>query len=417
MAGAAETPMMRQYLDLKAQVPDALLLYRMGDFYELFFEDAEVAAATLELTLTSRNKADPDPIPMAGVPYHALDGYLRRLVDAGHKVAIAEQRAAPGSTKILERELVRVVTPGLPWDSAALEGREPCWLAAACAGRDGRMGLAFLDVTTGGLRVTEVEGPHAAAAELSRMDPRELLLPPDLVENEAMERVVQGRALSRAEAGRFDAEAGDRALRGLLGTADLRGFGAEGLGPALGAAGALIAYAREQARVDLSSVRRLVPYAVDRAMVLDESTRRNLEILRPLHGTGRKGTLLGLLDRCNTPMGSRRLRSWLAGPLVEVARIRARQAAVTARCPAAAERGCGPACARWPTSSAWPPASPRAAPTHATWWPCRRPCTPCPASSPICARTPPLPAACRTTRCWMWPKTSTPGCFPSPPPA
>ena len=155
-SSATDTPMMRQYMELKDQVPDALLFYRMGDFYELFFDDAKTAAGALELTLTSRNSKEPNPIPMCGVPHHAADGYLRRLVDEGHKVAIAEQvvDTDPGvKKKLMKRELVRVVSPGVPWDSDQIDSREPCFLCGISGA--GPWGLAFFDVSTGEMRVTE----------------------------------------------------------------------------------------------------------------------------------------------------------------------------------------------------------------------------------------------------------------------
>ena len=333
--GAADTPMMRQYLELKAQVPDALLLYRMGDFYELFFEDAEEAARLLDLTLTSRNKNDPDPIPMAGLPYHALESYLRRLADSGIKVAIAEQREVPGQ-RMMTRELVRVVTPALPWDVEGPDARESCYLAAlassgvGASGGSGPVGLAFLDTTTGALRLTEVADLESAWAEVQRMEPRELVLDA-LVGEAAVEAAgVQGLPLVRPEHGWFDESAGRRTLQELLGVADLRGHGAQELGQAVRAAGAAIAYAREVARVGLEQVRDLQVYSVQGQMVLDEATRRNLEILRPLRGSGRKGTLLQLLDRTRTPMGGRLLREWLSSPLVDRERIRLRHDAVEA---------------------------------------------------------------------------------------
>lgn len=328
MAGAADTPMMRQYLEIKAQVPDAVLMYRMGDFYELFFDDARVAAEVLQLTLTSRNKNDPDPIPMAGIPYHALDGYLKQLVGAGHKVAVAEQKLPPkdAKVKLMQRELVRVVTPGLPWDSDGLEARESCWVAAVSGVSP--VGIALLDVSTGELRVTEVGDLDAAAAELMRVEPRELVLEDAAAESAAITAATRGVSRTVADDAWFDRIAGDRTLCDLLQTRDLRGFGARGLGAAIGAAGALVTYARETARVGLEHVRRLVVYQTEGHMVIDEATRRNLELLRPLRGTNRKGTLVHLLDQCRTPMGGRLLREWLARPLVDVARIQERQDAV-----------------------------------------------------------------------------------------
>ena len=316
-----DTPMMRQYLELKAKVPDALLFYRMGDFYELFFDDAREAARLLDLTLTSRNKRDPDPIPMAGLPYHALEGYLKRLVDAGVKVAIAEQREVPGS-KLMSRELVRVVTPSLPWDVDGPESRESCFLA--CLVGTGPVGLALLDTTTGELRMTELADAAAAFAEVQRVDPRELVLDPALVDHD----FSWSCPVVSPEAGWLDPRGARLTLCDLLGVHDLQGHGAEAMPAGLRAVGGALAYAGDVALADLSQVRALHVYSTEGHMLLDEATRRNLEILRPLRGSGRKGTLLGLLDKTRTPMGGRRLREWLGSPLLDLDRIRARHDAV-----------------------------------------------------------------------------------------
>ena len=331
MAGATDTPMMRQYLDLKAQVPDALLLYRMGDFYELFLDDARVAAAALDLTLTSRNKNDPDPVPMAGVPHHALDAYLRRLLDAGHKVAIAEQR--PGaSAKLMERDIVRVVSPGVPMDPEGLDAREPVWLGALTrsGGAHPVYGLAFLEVSTGDLRLAERPDAAEALAELHRFDPRELILAPSVAEDAALSPGFSGRTLSAGEPRAFDAGAGRRRLHAQLGVADLAAFGASGLDPALAAAAALLAYVTDRARVPLGHLQHLAVLPRGSAAVLDEATRRNLELLRTLRGGSRNGTLLALLDRTLTGPGARLLRDWLLQPLVALAPLHARQDAVEA---------------------------------------------------------------------------------------
>lgn len=332
MGGAADTPMMRQYLAIKAEVPDAVLLYRMGDFYEVFFDDARKAAEVLELTLTSRNKKDPDPIPMAGVPYHALETYLSRLVEAGLKVAIAEQKEPPAGQKrpkLMAREIVRVVTPGVPWDADGLDARETCFLAAVCVERTrDPVGIAFLDVTTGDLRITEVPDILAARDELARMEARELVAAPRVLEDPRLDGLDCMR--SPVDDSWFDRAAAHSQLCGQLGVADLLGLGAEGLGPAISAGGAVLSYARHTAKVGLAHVRSLKPYTVGGQMVLDDATRRNLELLRPMRGTGRKGTLVGLLDRTRTPMGSRLLREWILRPLTHLPTIAARHHAVEA---------------------------------------------------------------------------------------
>ena len=321
---------MRQYLKLKASVPDAILLYRMGDFYELFFQDAVDAAEMLELTLTSRNKDDPDSIPMAGVPHHAMPGYLKRLIALGKKVAIAEQKVNPNNPKMMDRELVRVVTPGMPMDDDGLEARESCWLAGICQQKGGLIGMAFLDFSTGEFRITEVADLDDAVAELERMEPRELVVPEDLAEEEVLKYLLSRTSHTTPDPAWFDIDAGHRGVCQILGTRDLAGFGATELTAAIGAAGAVVSYARETARVSLKHINAVKPYIVSGHMVFDEATRRNLEILRPMRGSGRKGTLLWLLDRTCTAMGGRKMREWLSRPLVDVPAIESRQDAIEA---------------------------------------------------------------------------------------
>ncbi len=313
----ADTPMFRQYRELKAQAPEALLFFRMGDFYELFGPDAVVAAAALELTLTTRNKDDSDPIPMCGVPHLAAPGYIRRMVDLGHKVAIADQVEDPRQAKgIVRRAITRVVTPGLSGETA--DSHESAFLVAV-GGGPGAYGLALLDVSTGDLRVTEPVRIDELLAELGRMEPREALVTEE-VDDPELRAALGGVPITVFPA--FPADADAIAAR----------FGADhGVGEAgLGAVSALLAYASQYLRSTLENVVTLKPYALGGALGLDEATRRNLELFRPLRGTGRKGTLLGLLDIACTPMGGRLLREWLGAPLIDVDGIVARQDAVAA---------------------------------------------------------------------------------------
>jgi len=323
--------MMRQYLALKDQVPDALLFYRMGDFYELFFDDARNAAEILELTLTSRNKSDPDPIPMAGIPHHALEGYLRRLTEAGKTVAIAEQQAAPpgSGSKIMERALVRVVTPGVPWSPDDLDARQSCWLASVHL-EDGKVGLAFLDLSTGELRIGEAESEAQAGQELRRLEPREVLLHSSIGEGSPVREGLEHSAITSADADWFDARAARTQLCDLLGTRDLVGHGAQDLTSPIQAAGALLTYVRDTARVTIRNVCRLTVMQLGGHMSMDGATRRNLEILRPLRGTGRRGTLLHHMDRTCTAMGGRLLREWLSAPLTACEAIQHRHDALEA---------------------------------------------------------------------------------------
>jgi DNA mismatch repair protein MutS len=325
--GAADTPMMREYLELKKGVADALLFYRMGDFYELFFADAHEAAAVLELVVTSRNKGDPDPIPMAGFPYRALEPMLQKASAAGRRVAIAEQReTSPG---VYVRELVRIVSAGLPFEGESIEAREPCYIAAFTDPDRLPIGLAVLDVTTGELLLMELAEPEALAAELERIDPKECLIADGVQITDALHFAVRARALSRVEARAFEITAGRRRLSARLGVADLSAFGAEGLKPALAAAGGLLFYAEDTARVRLGHLLRLRVVDPGGHLILDEAARRNLELLRPLRGAGRQGTLIHLLDQTCTPMGGRLLREWLLHPLIDLRALLARQAAVS----------------------------------------------------------------------------------------
>ncbi|MFZ5480495.1 MAG: DNA mismatch repair protein MutS [Myxococcota bacterium] len=313
---SSDTPMFRQYRELKAAHPDALLFFRMGDFYELFGEDAVWTAAALELTLTSRNKDQPDPVPMCGVPHHAAEGYVRRLLDLGRKIAIADQVEDPRLAKgIVRREVVRVVTPGLAGDAA--ESHEPAFLAAV-GGGPGAYGFALLDVSTGDLRATEVATLDALLAEIVRAEPKEAILGPEADDPE-VRAALGGLCVTRV-----DDFAGDR--RALE-----RRFGPCALGEAgVAAACAALRYAEAHLRSELRNVVTLRPYTVGGNLEMDEATRRNLELFRPLRGAGRKGTLLHLLDEARTPMGGRLLREWLAAPLREPAAIEARLDAVQA---------------------------------------------------------------------------------------
>jgi DNA mismatch repair protein MutS len=322
--------MFEQFHALKAQQPDAILFFRMGDFYETFFEDAEVAARVLELTLTSRNKSDPEPIPMAGVPHHAAASYIQRMVDAGHKVAIAEQVEDPALAKgLVRREIVRVVTPGVVLDPSALAARAVAFLVAVAAGDDG-IGLAALEVSTGDLRVATLRDPGALGAELARLEPREALLGPGTSHVEptvAAAVKAAGGVLSAAPVGAW--EGGARRLEAVTG-ARLASLGLDGSEIGVVAAGAALAYAAEVLGKSPTNLHAVRVWRPEEALGLDETTRRNLELTRTLLGGTRKGSLLALVDRACSAMGSRMVRDWISAPLRDVASIQRRQAAVGA---------------------------------------------------------------------------------------
>jgi len=326
---------MRQYLDVKREHRDAIVLFRMGDFYELFYEDAITAARVLELTLTSRAKDSAGAaIPMCGVPYHALDTYLPRLVRKGYRVAICDQVEDPRKAKgIVRREVTRVVSPGTFTDASYLDSREPSFLAAivpAASSKDA-WGLAFLDVSTGQFAASEFRGADAAAAcaaELGLLRPREVLLAEDGDRaREASIPLAASIAITRVEGWTFDPARARTTLCDQLRTASLAGFGLEDCAAAIAAAGAIVAYLRNTQRGELAHVREISLRMPADALRIDPTTMRHLNVLEGVDG-GRAGSLLDTLDRTSSSMGGRLLRQWLARPLVALERIQDRLDAV-----------------------------------------------------------------------------------------
>ncbi|MBI1195501.1 MAG: DNA mismatch repair protein MutS [Gammaproteobacteria bacterium] len=316
--------MMQQYLRIKAEHPDILVFYRMGDFYELFYEDAAKAARLLEITLTQRGQSAGKPIPMAGIPYHAADGYLSKLVAAGESVAICEQIGDPALAKgPVERQVVRIVTPGTVTDEALLDTRKETLLAAVH--RDGRIGfgIAVLEMGSGRFSLIEVEEVQALCDEIARLDPAELLYSEDAVPAELRSR----KGMRALPPWHFDHESAYRLLREQFGTLDLRGFGCEEALRAQAAAGALLRYVRDTQRSALPHIRSLALERRDEAIVIDAASRRNLELDTNLSG-GRDKTLAAIMDRTANPMGGRMIRRWIARPLRERAHLRARQDAI-----------------------------------------------------------------------------------------
>lgn len=323
--------MMRQYQDLKARYPGTLLMFRLGDFYELFFEDARTAARELEIVLTSREIGKGRRVPMCGVPHHALAGYLGRLVDRGYRVAICDQVEDPRKARgLVRREVTRVVTPGTVMDAALLRAQEHHYLAALAAG-DAAWGLAAVDLSTGDFLVTQIEGPDAArrlADELARIEPRELVVAQDGEDPTALAGVRGTR--TPIEAWCFDPALARRTLLDHFGVVSLEGYGIEGWPAAIAAAGALMHYLRQTQLSALSHLRGLRAFSTDQAMGLDETTQRNLELLRNRRDGSHLHTLLWVLDETMTPMGGRLLREWLRRPLVDAAAITGRLRAVGA---------------------------------------------------------------------------------------
>jgi DNA mismatch repair protein MutS len=326
LALSQHTPVMQQYLRMKAQYPDTLLFYRMGDFYELFFEDARRAAALLDITLTSRGQSAGQPIPMAGVPAHSVEAYLARLVRRGECVAICEQLGDPAKSKgPVDRQVVRVVTPGTVTDDALLEERRDTLLAALA--RDGeRFGLAWLDLAAGRFTLSESQGELSLAAELERLKPAELLVADDAAR---LAPVRSGTVIRTRPPWHFELASGSRLLTDQLGTLDLKGFGVDELPLAIAAAGALLQYVRDTQKAAVPHIRALRVEERGEALILDAATRRNLELDASLSGRP-DATLFALIDRCITAMGSRELRRSLNRPLRDRALLRARYQALAA---------------------------------------------------------------------------------------
>nr|WP_240457252.1 DNA mismatch repair protein MutS [Vibrio neptunius] len=308
------TPMMQQYLKLKAENPDILLFYRMGDFYELFYEDAKRASQLLDISLTKRGASAGEPIPMAGVPFHAVEGYLAKLVQLGESVAICEQIGDPATSKgPVERQVVRIVTPGTVTDEALLSERIDN-LIAAIYHHDGQFGYATLDVTSGRFQLMEPETEEAMAAELQRTAPRELLFPEDF---EPVELMATRNGNRRRPIWEFELDTAKQQLNQQFGTRDLVGFGVEQAHLGLCAAGCLIQYVKDTQRTALPHIRSLTYDRQDHSVILDAATRRNLEITQNLAG-GTDNTLAEVIDHTATPMGSRMLKRWLHQPMRDI---------------------------------------------------------------------------------------------------
>ena len=319
------TPMMQQYLKIKAQHPHELVFYRMGDFYELFFDDAKKAAALLDITLTSRGKSAGEPIPMAGIPFHSADGYLAKLVRAGQSVAIAEQIGDPETSKgPVDRKVMRVVTPGTVSDEALLDERRDNLLVALH--RNGEhFGFATLDIGSGRFLVFEVKGIDATLAELQRLSPAELLIEDSIDHPDILTR----NGVRRRPVWEFEPETAQRLLTQQFDTKDLQGFGCAHLSLAIAAAGCLLQYARETQRTALPHIRALAHERREDSVVLDAATRRNLELDTNLNGGG-EHTLMWVLDKTRSAMGSRQLRRWLNRPLCNRLILDQRQQAIKA---------------------------------------------------------------------------------------
>ncbi|MEX0603806.1 MAG: DNA mismatch repair protein MutS [Marinobacter sp.] len=323
---SSHTPMMQQYLKIKGQHANELVFYRMGDFYELFYEDAKKAAELMDITLTARGQSGGNPIPMAGIPYHASENYIARLVRAGQSIAICEQIGDPATSKgPVDRQVVRIVTPGTLSDDAFLEDKRDNLLVAIFNQRE-QFGFASLDISSGRFVVAELDNLEALQGELQRLQPAEILISEDF----PFEEILQGfTGIRRQGPWLFEMDSAHRAITQQLQVRDLTGFGCEGLRLGIPAAGCLLQYARETQRTALPHIRKLSRERREEAVILDAASRRNLEIDTNLMG-GTQHTLAWVMDHTATSMGGRQLRRWLNRPLRNVDEVKQRQQAVSA---------------------------------------------------------------------------------------
>ena len=337
-ANNGHTPMMQQYLGIKAEFPEMLVFYRMGDFYELFYDDARRAAELLDITLTARGKSGGAPIPMAGVPHHAAEAYLARLVRKGESVAICEQIGDPKTSKgPVERKVVRILTPGTLTDEALLDARRDNVLAAVFITNQGttpRIGLAWMDVSAGRFRVTELMHREDLASELERLQPAELLIDEDCATETWLAGIERCQTMPPWH---FEYDTATRLLCRQFGTQDLSGFGCAELTAAVSAAGALLQYVRDTQRSTLPHIESLQTEQQSGALLIDAPTRRNLELEHSLAGRD-EHTLVGIMDRCATTMGSRLLRRRLNRPIRAQQTLRARYCALGALTDTGTER-------------------------------------------------------------------------------
>jgi len=323
--------MMRQYLGIKSDYPDMLLFYRMGDFYELFYDDAKRAASLLDITLTARGKSGGNAIPMCGVPYHAVEGYLAKLVRKGESVAICEQIGDPATSKgPVERRVTRIVTPGTLTDEALLSAHRDNVVAAVFGG-DGAYGMAWLDLSAGRFCLTEAADQESLSGEIERLRPAELIVDETLLDGDhsfaaAFDDQIR---VTRRPPWHFEFDSSTRLLCNQFGTRNLEGFGCEGLPRGIAAAGALLQYVNDTQKASLPHLQSIKVELRDDALIMDGPTRRNLELEESLSGL-HQHTLAGVMDHCQTAMGSRLLRRWIQRPLRNVDVLKSRYQALDA---------------------------------------------------------------------------------------
>ncbi len=331
MSPPKSTPMIKQYLSIKEQYPDAILFYRMGDFYEMFFEDAQIASRALEITLTSRNKNAESPVPMCGVPHRAARSYIARLIDKGYKVAVCDQIEDPAKADgLVKRDVVRVITPGMIIENELLDERSNNYvLAIKC--RDEVTGLAFLDISTGAFRITESKDADVIIEEIQRISPSEILLPesskadPDFL---PIASILTETSLSYLDDREFEFKRSYERLTDQFKTISLEGFGCENWKAGICAAGAVVFYIRETQKQKLEHLTRLETHRLDTYLMVDELTWQNLELSSNIRTGSRRATLLAVIDHTCTAMGARLLAQWMRYPLIDIKEIGLRHDAV-----------------------------------------------------------------------------------------
>jgi len=331
MNPSKQTPMIKQYLSIKREYADAILFYRMGDFYEMFFEDAEIASKILEITLTSRNKKDESPIPMCGVPARAVQGYMARLIEKGYKVAICDQVEDPATAKgLVKRDVVRVITPGMILENEFLDEKSNNYVLAIARSNE-TVGLSYFDISTGAFRLAESEKIDAVVDESLRVSPSEILFPESAKTGRfflPFIRTFQENSISFLDERTFDYHNCRERLLDQLKTRSLDGFGCENLKAGIIAAGALLSYVRETQKQKVEHLSRIETYHLENYLWIDDISCRNLELLNNLRTGTRQGTLIGIIDRTVTAMGGRLLKRWLRYPLLDAVEIRSRLDAV-----------------------------------------------------------------------------------------
>ncbi len=335
------TPMMQQYMETKKEYPDCILFYRLGDFYEMFYEDALTASKVLEITLTGKNCGLEEKAPMCGVPYHAVDTYLNKMVSSGYKVAICEQMEDPATTKgIVRREVIRIVTPGTNLNMQALEEGKNNYIMSVVYFPD-KIGVSFADVTTGEYRLTEMNDTKRLMDEIAKLLPVEIICNDAFMVSDIDMDTLKNRlgiTVYNIDSWYFEEASCQKSLQEHFHISSIKGLGIDDFATGMIAAGALMQYLYETQKISLSHITRLDPYINSKYMLLDSSTRRNLELCETMREKQKRGTLLWILDKTKTAMGARMLRSYIEQPLIRLEEIILRQNAVSALCKAPMER-------------------------------------------------------------------------------